>query len=811
LSLKRSVPLIRPVSHAVALIALLLLSPGCEGTSPSATSSPAPVPAAPSPPVPETSLETAALTTFYHATNGPDWTDNTAWLTDAPVEEWHGVATNENGRVVGLALTGNGLSGEIPPDLADLASLESLALNRNQLSGEIPAELGNLASLTDLRLAGNQLSGKIPAELGNMASLTDLRLQGNQLSGEIPPELGNMASLTDLRLQGNQLSGEIPPELGNLASLTSLSLTLNELSGEIPPELGNLANLTYLGLDRNQLSGEIPPELGNLASLTLLGLARNRLSGPIPPELGNLASLTYLGLERNQLSGPIPAELGQLASLTYLGLERNLLDGAIPAELGRLSNLERLELAWNQLVGEIPPELGNLANLTELRLRANQLGGEIPPELDALVNLKSLSLDWNRLSGEIPPGLVALPSLTDLRITGNRLSGEIPPELQRPAPTRVAPGIAASPSPERRPAISFEAVFGGRNFDRPVELGAYPVGPPGDGEPGLFLAELEGLLLLLHPDSDEAVELLDIRDRVAKVAGDEGLLSAALDPHFDENGYLWLYYTVGGNNALEGAPRKTRLSRFIADLDNLRRVDPESELIVLEVGQEAGSHYGGAIRFGSDGMLYLGFGDSNATDESQRLETLLGSIIRIDVRAASEASPYAVPSDNPFVGVPIARPEIWAYGFRNPWRMAFDPVTGVLWAGDVGRADIEEINHVEAGGNYGWDLFEGTRCVNPAAGCDPYGFTTPTATYSHKIGCAVVGGMVYRGKAIPALVGHYLFSDHCGGQLWAVPPDGGELVEISVIPAPVSSFGTDSNGEVYILSFGGPALRIASL
>ena len=780
------------------LAAVSVLSAGCEGESPTTT------PTAPTTSAPRAPDGREALSSLYRATNGPGWINNANWLTGAPVAEWYGVVVDGDGRVTGLELTDNGLKGEIPPELGSLTSLTALRLNRNQLSGEIPPELADLINLQSLLLQGNELSGEIPPELGSLANLTDLRLAGNQLSGEIPPELGSLANLTDLRLHANRLSGEIPPELGKLSHLQRLSLNDNRLSGEIPSDLGNLANLTDLRLHANRLSGEIPPDLGKLSQLQRLALNDNRLSGGIPPELGGLARLTQLWLHQNQLTGAIPPELGKLSNLEDLALAWNRLSGEIPPELGGLAKLAGLRLHANRLSGTIPPELGNLVNLAALLLGHNRLSGEIPAEFGNLLNLTVLSLNWNELSGAIPPGLLALPNLTDLRLEGNGLSGEIPPELRRPAPSRVAPGAEASQSAARRPAIYLEAAFGGRRFDRPTELGAYPVGPAGGAEPGLFVAEQDGLVLLLSPDGGEAVELLDIRDRVSRVGSNEGLLSAALDPRFEETGHVWLYYTVAG------VPRKTRLSRFATDLDDLRRVDPGSELAVLEVAQPDEIHHGGAIRFGSDGMLYLGLGDSSAAAESQRLESLHGAIIRIDVRAASEASPYAIPSDNPFVGFPIARPEIWAYGFRNPWRMAFDPVTGVLWAGDVGRADIEEINHVEAGGNHGWNHFEGTRCVKPGAGCDPYGFVPPVATYSHKLGCAIVGGVVYRGTAIPALVGHYLFSDFCGGQLWALPPHGGEAVELAIVPRRVSSFGADAGGEVYMLTFGGAVLRIVA-
>ncbi len=347
----------------------------------------------------------ANLVALYNATGGPNWERNNNWLSDMPISQWSGVTTGYNGRVTGLSLPENQLSGEIPPELGNLANLTELLLYENQLSGEIPPELGNLANLTELLLYENQLSGEIPPELGNLANLTELFLYENQLSGEIPLELGNLANLDDLILSNNQLSGEIPPELGNLANLESLGLRGNQLSGEIPPELGNLANLEYLRLDRNQLSGEIPPELGKLANLEGLYLAKNQLSGEIPLELGKLANLIELFLYGNQLSGGIPPELGNLANLEYLRLEGNQLSGEIPPELGNLGNLQELDLSGNQLSGEIPPWLGNLANLQWLSLHENQLIGEIPPELGNLANLTKLRLEGNQLSGCVPSSL----------------------------------------------------------------------------------------------------------------------------------------------------------------------------------------------------------------------------------------------------------------------------------------------------------------------------------------------------------------------------------------------------------------------
>ena len=752
-----------------------MLFGGCqEATTPTTTPIPTPIDSADTE---RREHEQEALTAFYRATNGPDWTNDTGWLTDAPLGEWHGVVVDDDGGVTGLRLPENELSGEIPPELASLANLTVLELRGNRLSGEIPTALASLAGLTALDLGGNQLSGEIPPELASLTNLTVLDLRVNELSGEIPPQLASLANLTALNLQRNQLSGEIPPELAGLANLEGLRLFGNQLSGEIPGRLGNLANLTVLNLSQNQFSGQIPRQLGDPANLEVLRLFDNQLSGEIPRQLGYLASLTLLDLSQNQLSGEIPRWSGYLGHLTVL------------------------DLSQNQLSGALPPWLGGLANLTDLRLNNNQLSGEIPYQWRNLSNLQRLWLHNNELNGPIPQWLDSLCNLTDLRMEGNALrtlwSG--------PLPARVGPVAPVTSGPP--PAVELVEAFGGRQFEQPTEIGAYPVGP-GGADSGAFVAEREGLIMLLRPGSAEAVELIDLRNRVGMDDNEDGLLSVALDPRFERNGHLWVYYSASG------LPRVTRLSRFTAAPDDLLRVDPDSELVVIEVGQPTLSHNGGAIRFGRDEMLYLGLGDgqSGGTDplgHGQNLGTLLGSVIRIDVRDASTRSPYAVPPDNPFAGMPGARPEIWAYGLRNPWRMAFDPATGTLWAGDVGRNEVEEINRIEAGGNYGWNRFEGTRCTNREAGCDPEGTTLPVVVYGHHLGCSVTGGVVYRGKEIPALVGHYLFADFCRGQVWALPPDGGDVAEIAVSPRSVSSFGVDDDGEVYVLTFWGAVRRIA--
>ena len=250
---------------------------------------------------PEDSLEDRdVLVQLYNALDGENWRNNTNWLTERPIREWHGVTNDASGRVTGLLLESNGLAGEIPKELGILSNLKRLEFGNNQLTGEIPRELGNLSALETLLLNSDSsyaggLSGSIPKELGSLSKLEVLNLRFNLLTGEIPTELGNLTGLETLLLDANRLSGEIPAELGGLSNLTSLQITYNGLTGEIPKELGNLSNLTRLMLGHNQLSGEIPKELGNLSNLKALSLENNQLSGCIPTALRGVSN-SVMGL-----------------------------------------------------------------------------------------------------------------------------------------------------------------------------------------------------------------------------------------------------------------------------------------------------------------------------------------------------------------------------------------------------------------------------------------------------------------------------------------------------------------------------------
>ena len=374
-------------------------------------------------------VQRAALVALYNATGGPNWRRNTNWNTTAPVADWYGVTTNDNGHVTHLYLHGNSLSGSIPGEIGDLTSLTRLTLSFNSLSGSIPGEIGDLTSLTRLTLSFNSLSGSIPGEIGDLTSLTSLWLHGNDLSGSIPGEIGDLTSLTSLWLHGNSLSGSIPGEIGDLTSLTSLNLTSNDLSGSIPGEIGDLTSLTSLNLTSNDLSGSIPGEIGDLTSLTRLALSFNSLSGSIPGEIGDLTSLTHLDLFNNDLSGSIPAQLTNLTSLTSLNLTSNDLSGSIPGEIGDLTSLTSLVLGHNDLSGSIPAQLGNLTSLTSLVLGHNDLSGSIPVQLGSLAGLTGLDLSYNDLSGSIPSTLGHLAGLRRMDLRGNRLVGCVPDAL----------------------------------------------------------------------------------------------------------------------------------------------------------------------------------------------------------------------------------------------------------------------------------------------------------------------------------------------------------------------------------------------
>lgn len=412
--------------------------------------------------------------------------------------------------------------------------------------------------------------------------------------------------------------------------------------------------------------------------------------------------------------------------------------------------------------------------------------------LTALAVTSTLALAACSGSGGTPGATTATATSTSTRAA--EVTGTPAPSgsgTAGPAATRTTPPESISLAP-----------ISSRNWTRPTEMGPYP--SPTGGAPGVFVAEQDGVIY--HVGGDKVAPILDLTDRVLRSGNEEGLLSVALDPNFAQNRYVWVYYSAG-------SPRRTVLARFTRNANDLA-INRDSALIVLETPQPFPNHKGGAIRFGPDGMLYLGLGDGGSGGDpngnGQNLGAMLGKIIRIDVRAASAAQPYLVPGDNPFVGSAGARGEVYAYGLRNPWRMSFDSASGALWAGDVGQGAVEEVDVVQRGGNYGWNITEGDRCYKPSSGCSRAGLTAPVAAYDHSNGrCSITGGFVYRGTLVPEIAGAYIYADYCSGEIWAIRADApGTPVLIATGAKQITSFGIDANGELYVLSQGQPIRQI---
>lgn len=349
--------------------------------------------------------------------------------------------------------------------------------------------------------------------------------------------------------------------------------------------------------------------------------------------------------------------------------------------------------------------------------------------------------------------------------------------------------------------LTLEPAFPSLEFTRPVDLQH-----PGDGTNRLFLVEQAGIIHMFEnrPDVIETGVFLDIRDRVNDQGNEEGLLGLAFHPDFEDNGYFYVDYTAA-------SPRRSVIARYRVDPGDPNRADPGSETVLLEVAQPFSNHNGGQIAFGPDGFLYIALGDGGSGGDpqghGQNLATLLGSILRIDVDNPSEGRQYGIPSDNPFVdGAGGARPEIYAFGLRNPWRFSFDPATNRLWAADVGQNRFEEVDVIQKGLNYGWNIMEGNHCFEPEEGCDRTGLTLPVWEYGRDEGSSITGGYVYRGSRAPQLEGRYLVADFSTGRVWALRYEGGPTAESELLMDTnlnISSFGVDENGEQYVLAFDG--------
>jgi len=342
----------------------------------------------------------------------------------------------------------------------------------------------------------------------------------------------------------------------------------------------------------------------------------------------------------------------------------------------------------------------------------------------------------------------------------------------------------------------------------PVQVTAAP-----DGSGRLFVVEQGGKVRIVKKGVLLATPFIDI-GRFIVTGGERGLLGIAFHPSYKANGKFYLYFTRKGDgyiaiNEYRVSPGNPDIARYTA----LRRI--------ITIAHPYANHNGGHMAFGPDGYLYIGTGDGGSGGDpgnrAQNLDVLLGKMLRINVNGSVGARQYRIPASNPYVGR-AGRDEVWSRGLRNPWGWSFDRVTGDLWIGDVGQNRYEEIDRSVVsrtstsrgrGVNYGWRIVEGRHCYRPASGCRTTGLTMPVVEYSHSQGCSVIGGYVYRGTAVPALRGRYVFGDLCSGKIWtisrtaAIPAAKTTLLSTSML---ISAFGEDGSGELYVLDFSGGRL-----
>ena len=325
-----------------------------------------------------------------------------------------------------------------------------------------------------------------------------------------------------------------------------------------------------------------------------------------------------------------------------------------------------------------------------------------------------------------------------------------------------------------------------------------------DGSNRLFVASQIGKIYCFENKADvsEPNLYLDIEESVRYIdkENEEGLLGFAIHPNYKKNGQFFLFYTTTDE------PHVSVISRFNVSSTDPSKADPDSEVELMRIPQPFWNHNGGTLAFGHDGYLYIALGDGGKANDpfknGQNLATLNGSVLRIDVDKKSKDHNYAIPADNPFVGLKEARPEIYAYGFRNVWRLSFDRKTGALYAADVGQNIWEEINIVVKGGNYGWNLREAKHKFGDNGSEASDKLIDPIFEYHHDVGKSITGGHVYRGSAVPSLKGMYMYADYVSGKVWALEhtPSGKILGnhEIKSMNLPIITFGEDEQGEVYL-------------
>lgn len=412
--------------------------------------------------------------------------------------------------------------------------------------------------------------------------------------------------------------------------------------------------------------------------------------------------------------------------------------------------------------------------------------------LPALLVLAACACTLTAIPSPQAPNATPSPVALETEVVATP-DGVLTAESVEVAPTAIPQPLPASDLPDPEGFVWVPVAEG---FTRPLAV-------EHAGDSRLFVVEQRGVIWIVQDGQVLPEPFLDIRDRVDDSATEQGLLGLAFHPDFERNGYFYLNYTDAAGD--------THIARFQVSPDR-NRADPESQQDVLSFDQPFANHNGGGLAFGPDGYLYIAAGDGGSAGDphgnGQRLDTLLGKILRVDV---DSDTPYAIPPDNPFASGG-GRPEIWAYGLRNPWRFAFDPLTDDLYIGDVGQNTWEEIDFLPAGApggaNFGWNLREG---AHPFQGTGGEGLIDPVAEYDHSHGCSVTGGLVVRDPSLPAWTGVYLYADYCSGLVWGLlrGPDGSWRNELLFQTGfDVSSFGVGPAGEVFLVHHGGSVFRL---
>jgi uncharacterized repeat protein (TIGR03806 family) len=408
-----------------------------------------------------------------------------------------------------------------------------------------------------------------------------------------------------------------------------------------------------------------------------------------------------------------------------------------------------------------------------------------------------------------PFGLVVLALVSACGGGSGGTGAPAPPPQGAPFGLEARPSVMAVNLPNQAPqpgSFSLVEAFPNLSFTAAI----YIAGVPGDGR--LVVAEQGGRVYAFVPSATVANGqrrlVLDLSGQVLFVGDERGLLGLTFDPDFVTNRYLYVHYSVSGSG-------DSRISRFTWDAGT-DSVNLASEKQILNLAQPAANHNGGALAFGGDGYLYIAFGDGGGANDQfgngQNLGTLLGALLRINVHPQNPTDPYDIPVDNPFVARAGARPEIWAFGLRNPFRFSFDRQNGDLWLGDVGQSAREEVDLVSAGGNYGWGRFEGTQLFNSSVAlASGTTHSPPVLDYPRNVGTTVIGGYVYRGSRFASLFGRYLYADYGAGSVWALTWDGNQVTSNDLLDTASNptSLGEANDGEVFVVQQNGSILEFA--